>query len=369
MTLTLCEKMKDADWLIVDTETTGLFDPIYVIEVAAQRMHGWEPVGDPFHAYINHGVPVPPEATAVNGITTQFLRKNGRDPGDVHSELSAYFRGLPVVAHNLNFDWDRCLVPEWTRMSMPIPGSKGFCSMLLSRRVFPETKSVKLDTLRELFQIDATGAHSAIGDVGAVVTLLHDVVRPRLEGAGLHTFEEVTAFSRATPIKKCHARLTQPQTTATPPPLPEQKEPTDEWYVLDGDNNVHGPFPADQVRELAAGAPCYIWRDGIPDWTISSDDPWFEKLASRRLEVARPKYTEDKNMAELIGLCRGVIADEKVTNKEVYLLSQWLEDCPFLDTWPASEIAQEVEQILDDGVITKEEKERLGKLLVDITNA
>jgi DNA polymerase-3 subunit epsilon len=33
--------MKDADWLIIDTETTGLFDPIYVIEVAAQRMHGW----------------------------------------------------------------------------------------------------------------------------------------------------------------------------------------------------------------------------------------------------------------------------------------------------------------------------------------
>lgn len=361
--------MKDAEWLIIDTETTGLFDPIYVIEIAAQRMHGWEPVGAPFHAYLNHGVLVPPEATAVNGITTQFLRRNGRDPRVVHSELSSYIRGLPVVAHNLNFDWDRCLVPEWRRLSMPIPGSKGFCSMLLCRRVFPETKSVKLDTLRELFQIDASRAHSAIGDIETVVTLLHDVVRPRLEGAGFNTFDEIMDFSRATPVKKCHTRLTQSKKTATPPSLPDQNEPKDEWYVLDSGNNAHGPFPAHHVRELAVGAPCYIWREGIPDWTISSDDQWFERLASRRLEVARPKYIEDKTMAELIGLCRGVIADEKINNKEVYLLSQWLEDCPFLDTWPASEIAQEVEQILDDGVITKEEKERLGKLLADVNNA
>ena len=36
--------MNDQDWVILDTETTGVFDPIFIIEIAAQRMNGWNPV-------------------------------------------------------------------------------------------------------------------------------------------------------------------------------------------------------------------------------------------------------------------------------------------------------------------------------------
>ena len=361
--------MKNADWIILDTETTGLFEPIHIIEVAAQRMQGWEPVGEPYHAYLNHGVDVPSEATAVNGITTDFLYANGRDPFQVHGELSNYLHGLPVVAHNLNFDWDRCLVPEWKRMSMEIAGSKGFCSMLLSRRVFHETKSVKLDVLRDLFNMDETGAHSAIGDVGAVVTLMRDLIRPRLESAGIDTYEAVCSFTKETPIKKCHSRLSQKSSNTAVASPAEQSEPLDQWYYLDNSQGVHGPFPANHISQLSGGVPCYVWRDGVVDWVISSNDPWFAKLASKKTELKRPKYTEDKNMAELIGLCRGIIADDKVTNKEVYMISQWLQDFPHLDTWPASEIAQEVEKIIEDGVVTKDEKDSLNKLLASITGA
>src|SRR6185369_9964737 len=38
--------MKNATWVIIDTETDGLLDPIHVVEIAAQRMNGWDPVGE-----------------------------------------------------------------------------------------------------------------------------------------------------------------------------------------------------------------------------------------------------------------------------------------------------------------------------------
>ena len=38
--------MQGAHWVIVDTETDGLYEPIHVVELSAQLMRGWEAVGD-----------------------------------------------------------------------------------------------------------------------------------------------------------------------------------------------------------------------------------------------------------------------------------------------------------------------------------
>lgn len=65
--------MKDANWVIVDTETDGLMDPIHVVEIAAQRMHEWEPTGERFRVLLNHNVPIHPAAVAVHGYTQEYL--------------------------------------------------------------------------------------------------------------------------------------------------------------------------------------------------------------------------------------------------------------------------------------------------------
>ena len=38
---------KEARWLLIDTETTGLTQPIHAVEIAAQNMEGWKPVVSP----------------------------------------------------------------------------------------------------------------------------------------------------------------------------------------------------------------------------------------------------------------------------------------------------------------------------------
>jgi hypothetical protein len=41
----------EANWVIVDTETAGFAPPIYVVDLATQRMHRWEPDGPPFRMF------------------------------------------------------------------------------------------------------------------------------------------------------------------------------------------------------------------------------------------------------------------------------------------------------------------------------
>ena len=132
--------MKNTAWVIIDTETDGLLDPIHVVEIAAQRMNGWDPVGEKFRVLLNHGVPIPPEATAVHGYTTEFLRQQGEDPLVAHARFREFVGVLPLVAHNLSFDWNRALFQEWLRLGLEPAGQRGFCTLMLSRRLVDECK-------------------------------------------------------------------------------------------------------------------------------------------------------------------------------------------------------------------------------------
>ena len=77
-------------WALIDTETDGLYAPIFAIEVAAQKFEGLKPVGSPFRVFINHGIDIPLEATAVHGYTTEFIVQNGLPPLEAYSPLREY---------------------------------------------------------------------------------------------------------------------------------------------------------------------------------------------------------------------------------------------------------------------------------------
>ena len=194
-------------WIIVDTETDGLFAPVHVVEIAAQTMVGWEPHGEPFRVFLNHDIYIPPEATAVHGYTREFLARNGIDPVEAHSQFAEYADGAPIVCHNLSYDWNRALVPEWQRLGLKLNMRAGFCSMLLARRVIYETRKHNLDLLKSYFEIDTGKSHQAAADVATVVELFRLVISRRLQVAGIERFDDVCAFSRLTPIVKCHRRL------------------------------------------------------------------------------------------------------------------------------------------------------------------
>lgn len=375
----------DFMWVVLDTETDGLRDPIHVVEIAAQLMRGWLPYGKPFRKLLNHGVPIPPEAFAVHGYSEEYLQKNGERPVDVYRELADYVKDYPVVAHNLSFDWNRCLVPEWQRLGLAEIGRRGFCTLTLSRRVLIDSSCHRLDVLKELYRLEDTQSHNALNDVQTLVQLFERQYRPRLERVGITSFSEVEQFSKMTPVAKCveYIRDGKPINldgeSAEPKPAPVRRKgpapeietkgaPAPGWYYLDESRNPKGPFSAKEIREnLMKGQLSYfVWRAGLPEW-IKCDSPTFtDECQEGRGDIVAKKYVASKSLDQLVGVCRGILADQRITTQEVYYLSEWLQDSGITSQWPASEIAEKLEKILEDGVVTMEEKRELQELLSSI---
>lgn len=350
-------------WLVIDTETDGLCEPIHVVELCGQLMQGWEPIGEPFRMLLNHDVPIPPEATAIHGYTRQYLGEHGQDPNCVYTAFRDYAQDYRLVAHNLSFDWNRCLVPEWVRLQLPPIGQRGFCCMMLARRLVQESTSYRLEALKECFHLTQVRSHRAENDVFTVLELFQKVYRPRLESAGFETFDSIANFAKRTPVAKCLDMIRSGSKS-----VGLVKHLTDQWYFIDASRNVHGPLPAQEVATNSELDDYYVWREGMPDWVAKRDCPDFIALAESA-PPTRPtirRVDPTKTMGELIGVCRGIIADNKITTKEVMFLNSWLQDFPSTSEWPASEIAQTVEGILEDGVVTKGEKEQLKRLIQGI---
>jgi putative phage-type endonuclease len=357
--------MTTTEWLIVDTETDGLADPIHVVEIAAQRMRGWEPVGEKFRMLLNHNVPIPSAAVAIHGYTQEFLRKNGEDPLRAHASFRDFAGNLPIVAHNLSFDWNRALYPEWARLGLRPVGQRGFCSLMLSRRLVDETKSYSMDALRRTFGISNNFSHRAFADVDSLTSLFGQVFRPRLEGVGVSTFPDLVRFSSRTPVAKC---LCAVRSKASQIGRDQPAAPVDSWYFIDAHDQTHGPLPANEVLSFTAGAPCWVWREGLHDWESSQTSEAFLQairtpppLPSKK--KSRAKRSETRSVENLIDICNAVLADGSITTDEVVFLSRWLEEAGVVTEWPWTELAETVERIMVDGVVTDSERNELQALL------
>jgi DNA polymerase-3 subunit epsilon len=92
-----------------DIETTGIDCEADRIVTAAVSLVGGGLPSELRSWLVDPGVPIPAEATAVHGITTERARAEGRAPAEVVEEivgvLAAQLQaGVPIVAFNARFD-------------------------------------------------------------------------------------------------------------------------------------------------------------------------------------------------------------------------------------------------------------------------
>lgn len=193
-----------AEWVLIDTETTGLYPPVYTVEVAAQLFRGLVPQGPPFQVIVNPGVPIPSAATAVHGYTDAFVTQNGLRPKEAYERLAAYVNGRKVASHYLPFDWDRVIMPEIVRLGITPFAQRGFCTWALAKRALHEHPTHRLESLRAAYGLAGSRAHTALGDVEATCDLLTRVIFPRMVSAGFPTIQEIAEFSEMRPVVFCH---------------------------------------------------------------------------------------------------------------------------------------------------------------------
>ena len=73
------------------------------------------------------------------------------------------------------------------------------------------------------------------------------------------------------------------------------------------------------------------------------------------------------DIPELIGLCRGVLADGTINFAEAEFILQWLnERSSVLETWPADELHKLLCTVLADGTLCEDEEAELKELLEEI---
>lgn len=78
---------------------------------------------------------------------------------------------------------------------------------------------------------------------------------------------------------------------------------------------------------------------------------------------------ETKQLQELNGLVMGVLCDNVLTEGEIFFLNNWLERNSHLSgNYPFDTIYKAVSEVLEDGIITDEEKNFLLDILSDFTN-
>ena len=188
---------KAGRWLLVDTETTGLIQPIHAVEIAAQLMEGWKPVGEPFRQLINVDAEIPSEVSRVHGYTKEILQRDGLPPTVVHEKLYEYADGAAVCSYNLKYDYDDVLLREWRRIGIVKVLSPGFCLLRLTQRLIDPVSSGnhKLQTLRQFYRLPERGAHTALGDVQTVLDLFTTVLRPMAAEFGLQTIDQLKKFT------------------------------------------------------------------------------------------------------------------------------------------------------------------------------
>ena len=93
---------------VVDTETTGLGDDARIVEIAVVQMR-FGLVVKRWSSLVNPGVPIPPEATAVHGITDAMVAGAPQIEA-LAPQIAAAFDGAEVIAGYNVFGYDEAVL-------------------------------------------------------------------------------------------------------------------------------------------------------------------------------------------------------------------------------------------------------------------
>jgi DNA polymerase-3 subunit epsilon len=151
-------------FIAFDLETTGTMPGVdQIVEIGAVRFTDGRP-DFIFSTLIDPGVPIPPGASRVNGITDDMVKGKPRITQVL--DLFAQFCGNDVlVAHNAPFD-AQFLTADIKRHESKAPTGLILDTCAMARKVLPGLANYRLGTLVQSLGIPSTQFHRAEEDAG-----------------------------------------------------------------------------------------------------------------------------------------------------------------------------------------------------------
>lgn len=140
--LLACPSMR---FIAFDLETTGKVPGVdRIVELGAVLFQDGR-VEAVFSSLVDPRMPIPPGASAVNGITDEMVQ------GKPHIEsflepLTEFCGEVPLVAHNAPFD-AQFLIADYTKYEVPAPRGLIFDTLPMARKIFPGLANYRLGNL------------------------------------------------------------------------------------------------------------------------------------------------------------------------------------------------------------------------------
>ena len=197
--------------IVLDTETTGMdpFNGDRILEIGCVELQNHLPTGRTLQIYINPERDIPPDATAVHGITNEFVADKPIF-SEIYSDFIDFIGDAKLVIHNAEFDMKFL---NWELKNIGHPGlkwSRIIDTLSIARKKFPGSPA-NLDALCRRFEIDNTGRvfHGALLDSELLAEVYLELIGGRQHGMGL-TDNSTNGQSNISSIKNLK-KLRQPR--------------------------------------------------------------------------------------------------------------------------------------------------------------
>lgn len=156
-------------YAVVDIETTGGMPRRDKITEIGIVIFDGQKILDQFSTLINPERSVPPSITRITGITTDMVAEAPKFY-EVAKTIVEMTEGCIFVAHNVRFDY-QFLQNEFKSLGFTFSRRK-LCTVVLSRKAFPELRSHSLGNLIKHFGIKVKDRHRALDDAIAAAEVL-----------------------------------------------------------------------------------------------------------------------------------------------------------------------------------------------------
>ncbi|HVJ49245.1 exonuclease domain-containing protein [Desulfitobacterium sp.] len=323
---------------------------------------------------------------AIHGITKEDV-KDKLKFGDLWESIKSYFEGAPVIAHNASFDMS-VLRQTLDQYQIPYPEVNYACTLVISKKVWPNQLSYKLDGLSSMLEIKLNH-HNAESDAIACALI------------AIKAANEISATSFDELINKVHVNYGQLYPGGYSPSSSKQTQTKGavkktEVQVKGDSKKFNSRAEIEKIINTLTGILQGITVDKIINFSeIEELNHWcnfYRKYENRHPfnelfpiidtvinngflskeetddiywlvdKLTNNEFCDQTNssMQILHGILHGILVDNILTDEEILKLSDWIHGHDFLSNiYPYDEIKSLLNSVLSDGVIDEDEREML----------
>ncbi|MBQ5777906.1 MAG: PHP domain-containing protein, partial [Oscillospiraceae bacterium] len=184
----------DGEYVCFDIETTGLYKKTCkIIEIAGAILRNGE-ICERFQTYVNPNCAIPDKITELTGITNGMVA-GAPEIDKALADFLAFAGNRPFAAHNADFDIGFI---SQACQDLGIEYDFNYIDTLeFSRRILPDIKNHKLDTVAKELRLPKFEHHRALDDAVTVAFILRSLFGIVKEKLGFSTCDKLNEISSA----------------------------------------------------------------------------------------------------------------------------------------------------------------------------